>query len=166
MKRKGIGSHTRPNSGASVSWLSPPEIVQALGSFDMDPCCPPEMPWRTASMMIHWPCDGLYSCHWFGRVWLNPPYGAEGWEWVAKLAQHGNGIAILFARTETKGFFETVWECANGLLFIRNRLHFHRHDGTRAKGNAGGPSVLVAYGKGNADCLRQCGIPGAFVPLR
>ena len=113
--------------------------------------------------MIHYPADGLYACEWFGRVWLNPPYGAEGWRWLAKLADHGNGIAIVFARTETRGFFESVWGRASALLFIKERLHFHHPDGTRAKGNSGGPSVLVAYGPENAERLKASGIPGAFV---
>lgn len=45
------------------SWLTPPEIINALGPFDLDPCCPPPptMPWRTATQMVHWPikCERL-----------------------------------------------------------------------------------------------------------
>lgn len=33
-------------------WLTPPELVEALGPFDTDPCCEPWMPWRTAARML------------------------------------------------------------------------------------------------------------------
>ena len=40
--------------------------------------------------------DGL-SLKWEGRVWLKPPYSRPLIEqFVRKLAEHGNGIALLF----------------------------------------------------------------------
>ena len=69
---------------------------------------------------------------------------------------------MIFARTETAMFFEHVWAKADGVLFLEGRLHFYQVDGTRAKGNAGGPSVLLAYGKGNARALQHCSLKGAF----
>jgi hypothetical protein len=36
----------------SDTWLTPPEIVYALGDFDLDPCCPEFMPWETAERMV------------------------------------------------------------------------------------------------------------------
>ena len=60
----------------SDTWLTPPEILRALGVFDLDPCCPPDMPWPTAAAMISPPRDGLSEA-WHGRVWLNPPFGTQ-----------------------------------------------------------------------------------------
>lgn len=34
------------------TWLTPPEVIRALGRFTLDPCCPPVMPWRTADKML------------------------------------------------------------------------------------------------------------------
>ena len=34
------------------TWLTPRHVIDALGHFDTDPCCPPEMPWRTADRML------------------------------------------------------------------------------------------------------------------
>jgi hypothetical protein len=93
---------------------------------------------------------------------MNPPYGKQAATWLERLAKHGDGIALVFARTETRMFFDHVWPHADALLFIEGRLHFHHPDGTRAKANSGAPSVLVAYGKRNAIKLAKSGIPGAL----
>lgn len=34
----GIGDHETPNKGETDVWLTPLNIIQALGSFDLDPC--------------------------------------------------------------------------------------------------------------------------------
>lgn len=159
----------------SDTWLTPPELLRELGAFDLDPCCPPNMPWRTAKVM--WTNDfaplsegmiavgGLYNVRhdgllepWFGRVWLNPPFGNRAAAWLEKLAKHGNGIALIPARTETRMFYESVWAKADAVLFLRGRPHFHRADGHRADGNSGAPIALVAYGEYNAHILADCGL--------
>ena len=160
----GIGSHTRPNDGATNEWLTPPEIIRALGPFDLDPCSTTHPPWRTARTMYF---EAGLSLPWHGRVWLNPPYGPALGAWLHRLAEHGDGIAIAFARTETHAFFEWVWPKASGLLFVKGRIRFHRLDGSLPLWTSGGPSVLIAYGNENADRLQSGnGIPGAFVRLR
>lgn len=161
--RRAMGSH-QSSSMISDVWLTPPEIIQALGPFDLDPCAaPPPRPWATAERHIALPDDGL-SAEWTGRVWLNPPYSREAARWLRKLAAHGEGMALIFARTETIWFQETVWDAptATAVLFIRDRLHFHHADGTRAEANSGAPSVLVAYGRSMGGRLLASGIPGAF----
>ena len=154
----------RPVAATHV-WLTPPNIVQALGRFDLDPCAAPEpRPWPTADRMISPPDDGLAQ-PWEGRVWLNPPYGPHTATWLARLAEHGNGIALVFARTDTAMFSRHVWPAASALLFLAGRPHFHHADGTRAAGNSGGPLVLIAYGAENVSRLRDSGLPGAFIDL-
>ena len=106
--KTGIGSHTRALQGRTDCWLTPPEIIKALGPFDLDPCAAPGQPWPTAKHHYALPQDGL-QLPWFGRVWLNPPYGQQTGLWLERLNQHGNGIALVFARTETAMFFEHVW---------------------------------------------------------
>lgn len=160
-----IGGHHSPLAKSTV-WLTPPEIIHALGPFDLDPCAAPEpRPWPTADFHINLPADGL-AAPWFGRVWCNPPYGAEAEAWLEKLAGHGRGTALVFARTETEWFFSTVWQRATAVLFLAGRLHFHFSDGQRAKHNSGGPSCLVAYGQEDAFALLESGLAGKFVLLR
>ncbi|MDV3474568.1 adenine methyltransferase [Elizabethkingia anophelis] len=161
--RKGIGSHQSANM-MKDEWLTPPEIIKALGSFDLDPCSPINRPWSTADNHYTIENDGL-SQEWKGRVWCNPPYGLEAAKWLDKLSIHRNGIALIFARTETKMFFDHVWNKADAVLFLEGRLYFHHVDGTRARANAGAPSVLIAYGKENVETLKNCSIKGKFITL-
>lgn len=154
----------RPNAATHV-WLTPPDIMRTLGHFDLDPCAAPEpRPWPTAQRHIALPDDGL-SAEWCGRVWCNPPFGKHTAAWLRRIAAHGNGIALAFARTETAAFQRHVWPHADAVLFLKGRPHFFWPDGVRASGNSGGPICLIAYGTHNADALRSSGLPGAIVQI-
>lgn len=146
-------------------WLTPPAIIGALGEFDLDPCSPIGRPWDTARKHFTVEDNGLAQ-PWGGRVWCNPPYGLDAAKWLARCAAHGDAIALIFARTETRMFFEHVWPAAKGILFIEGRLHFHHVNGVRAAANSGAPSVLIAYDDFNAEILRDCGIGGHFIDQR
>lgn len=147
----GLSAHQSPRA-KSVTWLTPPEWIKALGPFDTDPCCPPNMPWPTAKFMFTEDIDGLEQ-EWRGRVWLNPPFGRQWPAWVERLAAYGNGIALIPARTETADFYRLVWDRADAVCFVKGRPHFHREDGSRAPFNSGAPIALVAYGFPNATRL-------------
>jgi hypothetical protein len=152
-------THERSCGSDQNEWLTPPELIRALGSFDLDPCAPVVRPWDTARE--HYSSSGLER-EWFGRVWLNPPYGPHIGRWLAKMAGHRNGISFIFARTETRLWQEFVFPHARLLLFMRGRVKFHKPDGTIA-GPAPTPSVLIAYDEANAQTLRTSGIKGSFV---
>lgn len=157
----GIGTHQSARM-MKDEWLTPPEILDALGPFDLDPCAPITRPWEMARHHYTIEDAGLMR-EWFGRVWLNPPYGSQTGVWLEKLAAHGNGIALIFARTETEMFFSQVWHKASALLFIEGRLYFYHADGTKAAANSGAPSVLIAYGSENAERLKTAGIRGTYI---
>lgn len=160
-----------PNFGneASVAgthvWLTPKYIIDALGPFDLDPCAATDRPYDTAQNHYTVEDDG-FSRDWFGRVWCNPPYGPELDRWLGKLSDHGDGIALVFARTETKAFFRNVWQSptASAILFMRGRVKFLNKYGAQG-GTAGSPSCLIAYGERNVEALRRCGLPGVVVQL-
>ena len=145
-------------------WLTPPDIVKALGEFDLDPCAPITRPWPTAAYHYTIEDDGLQQA-WNGRIWCNPPYGNETGKWLARMAKHGNGIALIFARTETVNFFRYIWPVAQGVLFLKGRLAFYHVDGTKPRNSAGAPSCLVAYGTDNAIVLKNSGLNGKFLNL-
>lgn len=150
------------NSGKD-EWLTPPYIVKSLGEFDLDPCSPINRPWPTATLHYTINDNGLEQ-EWEGRVWCNPPYGRQASQWLQKCAEHGDCVVLIFARTETKMFFDHIWDKADSVLFIKKRLKFYHVDGTQGD-SAGAPSVLVAYGERNTEVLRQCSIPGKFIQL-
>lgn len=164
--RRSMGGHQSAGSDSEV-WLTPPDLLRALGPFDLDPAAAPEpRPWPTAARHYTREDDGFLR-RWVGRVWLNPPYQTSViGRWLLRLADHGCGTALIFARTETEAFHTAVWPRAHALLFLHGRLHFHHRDGRRAIDNAGAPSVLVAYGESDAARLALCRLPGALVRLR
>jgi hypothetical protein len=141
------------NSDNNCEWLTPPEMIKALGEFDLDPCSPCARPWDTARDHYTAIDDGL-SKPWYGRVWLNPPYGRKTFVWVKRLADHGDGIALIFARTETKGFHSQVWARADGILFMKDRINFHKVTGERSD-RANAPSCMVAYGDRNCEAIKK-----------
>ena len=149
MVKRGFNTNTENND----EWLTPPEVTAALGDFDLDPCQPVNPPFTHAKKGYNILDDGLTK-KWEGRIWCNPPYGKETFIWLEKLATHNNGIALIFARTETVGFHAQIWEKADGIFFFLGRLKFYRIDGTQAK-KPNAPSCLVAYGQNNVEYLRK-----------
>lgn len=157
----GIGSHHSPQA-ATHDWITPRELLRTLGDFDLDPCQSMTQPWPCAARGYTVVDDGLQQ-QWLGRCFVNPPYGKFSLPFMQRLASHGNGIGLLFGRTETELFRSHIWQQADAILFLHGRLTFYKPDGTKAKGNSGGPSVLIAYGKQNVEALRRCNLQGTLV---
>ena len=134
-------------------WLTPPYIPASLGRFDLDPCQPICPPYTHATKGYNVNDDGFTKL-WAGRVWLNPPYGKETFRWVGKLAEYGNGIALIFSRTETKGFHAHVLGKADALFFFKGRLKFFHVSGEQGQ-SAPAPSCLVAYGQDNVKAIEK-----------
>ncbi len=160
-----LGSHQQ-TIGKSQVHLTPRWILDRLGKFDLDPCASDPRPWDCAG--VNYTRDGLEQA-WSGRVWLNPPFDRrQVGLWIAKLADHGRGTALLHARTET-AWFRPIWQHAKALLFLDRRVTFCRPDGspcTTAKGepaNSGAPVVLCAFGERDASMLANSTMQGAFV---
>lgn len=136
-------------SSATPEWYTPSHIIDLVVEFfdeiDLDPCSNShESPNVSAGMGYTEADDGL-SKPWFGRVYMNPPYGDEIVGWVKKLhEEYQNGdieaaIALLPARTDTRWWNDYVMPYA--MCFIRGRLRF-----VGAENSAPFPSVLVYYG--------------------
>lgn len=143
-------------------WLTPPEIIKSLGEFDLDPCFS-NRPWDTAKLHYSKEEDGL-SKQWHGRVFCNPPYGRETGKWLKRMKEHQNGIALIFARTETKDWHNYIWNGADAVFFFKGRLKFYKPDGTQGD-CAGAPSALVAYGEENVKALAYSKLGGVLILL-
>jgi hypothetical protein len=142
---RGFGHESAVNK--SIEWYTPSYIFDAMGiGFDLDPCSPGSdvVSWIPAKRHLTIADNGL-NAEWAGRVWLNPPYGKETGKWLAKLAEHGSGIALVFARTDTQWFHKYATK-ADVICFVKKRIPFVRSDGERA-GSPGAGSMLLGYGR-------------------
>jgi DNA N-6-adenine-methyltransferase Dam len=154
-----LGSHQRC-IGLSQNHITPSWFIEKLGPFDLDPCAAEPRPWDCAR--TNWIADGLIRI-WFGLVWLNPPLNRyEVGAWIAKLAAHNNGIALLHARTEA-AWFEPIWQHAAAILFMADRIKFCKPDGSEHPANSGAPPILAAFGDAAVLRLRRGGIAGSLV---
>lgn len=114
-------------------WLTPPELIKALGSFTTDPCCADNMPWKTAKYMYTKKEDGLAQ-KWKGRVWLNPPY-SNARPWIEKFVEHRNGIALVSAKsTDAKWCQLLLKNCDTALWLSSPRIHFYHTTGIESDG--------------------------------
>lgn len=145
----------------TVEWMTPKHIIDALGPFDLDPCSPPTRPWPTAALHYTKEDDGLARA-WNGLVWMNPPYDRSMKNWMARFAEHNNGIALVNARTETSWFVKSVWPKALALFFPAGRIVFCKPDGSIAHA-AGSPSVFVAMGSVARDRLARINLAGQHI---
>ncbi len=174
MPAKGFTHESTYNE--SKEWYTPREIFKALAiDFDLDPCSPGQDLVRWLPAQIHYTVldDGL-SSKWFGNVFMNPPYGTDTPRWLKRLSNYGNGIALVFARPDTNWFQDYI-PLADAVCFIKSRIHFvpqcqallyadglwdPKKDtyidpitGEEKKSRPGAASMLVAYGKKNAEAL-------------
>jgi hypothetical protein len=134
----------KPNTGKTNDWLTPLGLLQRLGTFDLDPCGCAKMPWRTATTTYFLPeHDGLTK-PWDGRVWCNPPYGPNVGDWARQMAAHGNGIMLVFLRSDTSTWQHDIFPFADAALLLEGRVYFYRLSGERGKSGTA-PSVLPKF---------------------
>jgi hypothetical protein len=77
------------------------------------------------------------------------------------MAAHGNGIMLVFARSDTNAWQEDIFPFADATLLLSGRVRFYSPSGERGKSGTA-PSALMAYGHANVGALRNAGISGAF----
>lgn len=159
------GERNQHTGQLTTTWLTPQWLIEALGPFDTDAACPTGgMPWKTAERMVTEQDDSL-AMDWkgFGYTWLNAPWGPEQWEFIDRLDAHGNGIALLRARTNTKAFHRYAWQSPNisGVFFFSGaKLTFHNEDGTKADHCDPWPCVLLVYGSHAINRLKMAILEG------
>jgi hypothetical protein len=152
-------THELAHHGETDEWLTPPWIFDALGiTFTLDPCSAgPGKDFVPAITRYTAKDDGL-ALPWFGTCWCNPPYGPKAAAWLDKLARHGDGIAFIYARTDT-AWFQRVAPKAHAVCFIAGRVRFHRASTKEiAKHNPGAPSCLLGFGHGAGRVVADCGL--------
>lgn len=141
--------------GQSDEWYTPKYVFDALGLwFDTDVASPGAniVPYIPAVIHI---TENSLDKNWFGRVWMNPPFGGQGayQDWAEKFIEHGRGVALCPSRTGTKWFVNFVSK-ADGVLFWSPRIKYYNP----SKPNASSPgfaSVLVAKGEQETRALKK-----------
>lgn len=135
-------------SSATAEWSTPADFFAGVeaefGPFDLDPCATAEN--AKATVFYTKEQDGLEK-PWFGKVFLNPPYGRGISDWieeaVAATSEFGKAelvVALLPARVDTRWWHDLVVPYASEIQFIRGRLKFGG-----AKHSAPFPSALVIF---------------------
>lgn len=130
-------------SSESNEYYTPPQYIDAarevMGGIDLDPAtCEAAQRVIAASTYYTETDDGL-SQPWYGRVWMNPPYGKIGndssqGQWAQKLVSEykaGNVAEGIFLVKAAVGYewFEVLWD-ELPVCFSRERLSFVREDGS------------------------------------
>lgn len=161
-KQDGFG-HEHPYEGKTNDWITPNWIIKAFNTyaqsvlsksyyFDLDPCSSINQPWSCANKSYTIKDDGLTQ-KWFGNVWCNPPYGPHTKKWIKRLSEHGIGIALIYARVETRLWHEMIFPTASGYIFPNKRIKFILPNGQSSKSTGGAPSALISWGDENKNTL-------------
>ena len=139
-------------------WLTPLDIVNALGQFDLDPCGAPGHATAETIWTPELVGDGL-AMPWAGRVWLNPPYGRTMRAWVERLVEHGSGVALLPVGTGTKLWQDVIFPNVTAIHWWRHRINFIREDAPEEM-TSPTESVLLAFSEFDADAIAGSDLPG------
>jgi len=143
-------------------WWTPPGIFDALGvEYDIDVCAPEHSNGHVPAKRFLRPIDDGLAVEWGDSfVWCNPPYKGAG-AWMRRLAEHGNGIALTFARTDTR-WVQEVLPKTGAICLIAGRLSFLK--GGAKSGTSGAPSMLWGFGSGIGPVM-ECGL-GFSIDIR
>jgi len=118
------------SSSMKLDWNTPDHVYEQLDKefhFSLDPCATP----GSAKCKNYFTPeqDGLKQ-RWFGRVFMNPPYGREIGKWLRKAYYEckvwGNCelvVCLIPSRTDTKWWHNYVMK-ADEIRFVIGRIKF------------------------------------------
>lgn len=141
-----MGHHEQ--HGISDEWYTPKYIFDALQvKFDLDVAAPVDKTFTSvpAHSFIHeksldmiWPKESF--------IWMNPPYGGRDGliPWLDKIADHGNGIALVPDRTST-AWWQNASKQADCFLFVQGKIKFINQYGDIGT-KPGNGSTFFGYG--------------------
>jgi len=145
-----IHSRMVMTSSESNEWYTPANIIDlahaVMEGIDLDPASCEQANNVVKATTYYSIEDNGLSCPWYGRVWLNPPYGDAVGRFVDMLcAQFGQGsvseaVLLVKAATDTD-WFEPLFQYP--ICFIHGRVRFYNQVGI---GIATFPSVVVYLG--------------------
>ncbi len=147
-------------SSSKKEWETPPEVFKyaswMTGGFTLDVCATAE---NTKCPIYYDKQINAFSQQWAGKCWMNPPYGSEIKDWVAR-AHHAVGndeidtevVALLPARTDPQWFHDHVFRRAD-IVFFKGRIKF-----VGALNCAPFPSMLAHWSRTCANAINSVSI--------
>lgn len=141
------------NNGKSNEYYTPPYVFDAMECvFDLDVAAPKDLskifvPARTFIT------ENSLQVQWIGYAWMNPPFGGRNSksQWLDKIYQHRNGIALTPDRTSAPWWQKAAREaCVH--LQVAKKIKFYTPDGTTANSPSTG-TTLFAYGERAIEAL-------------
>lgn len=140
----------RVNARGDYEWYTPPKYVEAarkvLGVIDLDPASSETANERIGARFILTQSDDGLTCPWYGRVWLNPPYGGLQADFTIKLLaeyEAGNvteAILLVNANSTDTRWFSGLWN--HTLCFTDHRINF---EGVHNPGTGSTHGSVFAY---------------------
>lgn len=106
----------------SDDFLTPPEIVEAMGTFDLDPCASHRQSKPLARQQYRFPEDNGLLLPWDGCVFVNPPF-SELQAWIDRFLLHGNGVLLVPSRVEV-GWFWKLWHNCTGIFLTKGPIKY------------------------------------------
>ena len=164
--------HIRNNlTSDSEEWYTPSEYIDAaklvMGGIDIDPATN-----ETAQGIIQAKTfytkqqDGLQH-DWFGRLWLNPPYGKQCVAFVSRAINQfeiGNldeGILLLNSNSSDSSWWQPLWDYT--LCFFNGRINFYSLDGELKNNSTHGTCFVYLGTKHRQEFKDTFGKLGAIV---
>ena len=157
------GFNPNSNVNKSKEWYTPRKIIDALGlHFDLDPASSEKANTLIQADNIFTKKDDGLTKEWFGKVWLNPPYGKDTPIWLdyalQQIAKNDvEVVSLIFSRTDTKWFHDLCTQF-NMLCFVKGRINFI--DGNtmeKGQGSTNG-SLIVASGPTVEEAVLNSGL--------
>lgn len=136
-------------SSEKMDWPTPQYLFNALNKefeLDLDPCATAEN--SKCDNYFDIDADGL-SKNWFGRVFMNPPYGRSISQWVEKArleVENGNAdlvVCLVPVRSDS------MWWHLNCMKAHEIRLLDQRIEFTGSTNKAPFPTALVIFKAGS-----------------
>jgi phage N-6-adenine-methyltransferase len=144
---------TRINARSNNIWYTPSDYIESarsvLDMIDLDPASSKEANEVIEARHFFTEEDNGLIQNWYGKVWLNPPYGRIASEFVAKLLdEYRNGnvqeaILLINSNTTDTNWFQPLWNYT--LCFTDHRIDFCSPNNKKAQGSTHG-SVFVYFG--------------------
>ena len=159
-----FGTEIKRSHHKSVEWYTPKWIFDDMGiTFDMDPCSPLNhetfVP-AEKKLTIH---DNGLTSKWIGKVFLNPPYGTQTARWMGRYLEHGNGIALVFSRTDSV-WFQKCFQRSDAILFFAGRIDFiPGHENKHKKSHSGAASAMFALGEECIEAVKRLRDKGTLI---